>query len=137
MGLLDTVASLAGGGKSRGAAALLPLLIEQLNKYPGGLSGVISSFQKGGLGEIVASWVGTGPNLPVSADQLKTVLDPGMLGQLSKASGQDTGSVLSILSMLLPQVIDKATPDGVAQPGQMIKAAGLPSSLSGLLGKLG
>ena len=32
------------------------------------------SFQQGGLGDVVDSWVGTGQNLPVSPDQLGGVL---------------------------------------------------------------
>ncbi|MFP3700208.1 amino acid ABC transporter permease, partial [Burkholderia sp. SIMBA_013] len=44
MSLLDTLASMAGGGQQGGSASLLPALIEQLSKYPGGLSGLIASF---------------------------------------------------------------------------------------------
>ena len=35
----------------------------------GGLNGLVAKFEKGGMGEIVQSWVGTGGNLPISADQ--------------------------------------------------------------------
>lgn len=99
MSLLDTLASMAGGGNGQqgGNASLLPALIEHLNQYPGGLSGLIASFQKGGLGEIVASWVGKGENLPVSADQLGSVLDPGVVQSLADKTGQDASSVLGSL----------------------------------------
>ena len=123
MSLLDTLASMAGGGQQGGSASLLPALIEQLSKYPGGLSGLIASFQQGGLGEIVASWIGKGQNLPVSADQLGQVLDPGVVNELAAKTGQDTGSVLGSLSSLLPQLIDKATPEGAVQPGQSLNPA--------------
>ncbi|WP_445658457.1 YidB family protein [Achromobacter sp. NCFB-sbj8-Ac1-l] len=134
MSLLDTLASMAGGGEQGGSASLLPALIEQLNKYPGGLSGLIASFQQGGLGEIVASWIGKGQNLPVSADQLGRVLDPGVVDELAAKTGQDAGSVLGSLSALLPQLVDKATPDGAVQPGQGFNPADLLGSLSGLFG---
>ncbi len=137
MSLLDTLASMAGGGEQGGSASLLPALIEQLNKYPGGLSGLIASFQQGGLGEIVASWIGKGQNLPVSADQLGRVLDPGVVDELAAKTGQDTGSVLGSLSALLPQLVDKATPDGAVQPGQGFNPADLLGSLSGLFGNRG
>lgn len=120
-----------------GSASLLPALIEQLNKYPGGLSGLIASFQQGGLGEIVASWIGKGQNLPVSADQLGRVLDPGVVDELAAKTGQDAGSVLGSLSALLPQLVDKATPDGAVQPGQGFNPADLLGSLSGLFGNRG
>ncbi|CAB3657758.1 hypothetical protein LMG3458_00420 [Achromobacter deleyi] len=137
MSLLDTLASMAGGGQQGGSASLLPALIEQLNKYPGGLSGLIASFQQGGLGEIVASWIGKGQNLPVSADQLGRVLDPGVVNELAAKTGQDTGSVLGSLSALLPQLVDKATPDGAVQPGQGFNPTDLLASLSGLFGNRG
>ena len=130
MSLLDTLASMAGGGDGQqgGNASLLPALIEHLNQYPGGLSGLIASFQKGGLGEIVASWVGKGENLPVSADQLGSVLDPGVVQSLADKTGQDASSVLGSLSTMLPQLVDKATPDGTAQPGQSFNPTDLLAS---------
>ena len=137
MSLLDTLASMAGGGQQGGSASLLPALIEQLSKYPGGLSGLIASFQQGGLGEIVASWIGKGQNLPVSADQLGQVLDPGVVNELAAKTGQDTGSVLGSLSSLLPQLIDKATHEGAVQPGQSLNPTDLLASLSGLFGNRG
>lgn len=137
MSLLDTLASMAGGGQQGGSASLLPALIEQLNKYPGGLPGLIASFQKGGLSEIVASWVGTGQNLPVSPGQLGAVLDPGVVNELAAKTGQDTDSVLGSLASILPQLVDKATPDGAVQPGQNFNPADLLGSLGGLFGNRG
>ncbi|QDQ87790.1 DUF937 domain-containing protein [Alcaligenaceae bacterium SJ-26] len=133
MNILGSLASALGGGQSPlSAASLLPALIEQIKKYPGGLTGLIDSFRKGGLGEIVTSWIGSGQNLPVSADQLRAVLPDSMIGALSQASGQDNGSVLSLLTSLLPQVVDKATPAG--QPDeQALNSGGLLGALSGLL----
>ena len=130
MSILDTLASMAGGGNGQqgGNASLLPALIEHLNQYPGGLSGLIASFQKGGLGEIVSSWVGKGENLPVSADQLGSVLDPGVVQSLADKTGQDASSVLGSLSTMLPQLVDKATPDGTAQPGQSFNPTDLLAS---------
>ena len=137
MSLLDSLASMAGGGQQGGSASLLPALIEQLNKYPGGLSGLIASFQKGGLNEIVASWVGTGQNMPVSADQLGSVLDPGVVNELAAKTGQDTNSVLGSLSSMLPQLVDKATPNGEVQSDQQFNPADLLASLSGIFGNRG
>ncbi|WP_372726469.1 YidB family protein [Kerstersia gyiorum] len=136
MSLLDSLGSLVGGSKS-GPAALLPVLLEQLKKYPGGLAGLVDSFRKGGLGEIVASWIGKGNNLPVSIDQLRNVLPASLVGSLAQESGQDDNTVLSLLSTLLPEVVDKATPEGEVKEGQGFDAAGLLGSLSGLLGKFG
>lgn len=136
MSLLDTLASMAGGGSQEGgSASMLPALIEQLNKYPGGLSGLIESFQKGGLSEVVASWVGTGQNMPVSADQLGSVLDPGVVNELAAKTGQDSNAVLGSLASLLPQLVDKATPEGSVPATTDFNPADVLASLSGLLDK--
>lgn len=138
MSLLDTLASMAGGNQSgaAGSTSMLPALIEQLNKYPGGFTALIASFQKGGLGEVVASWVGTGQNQPVTPDQLGAVLDPNVVNDLAAKTGQDPSSVLSSLSAILPQVVDKATPDGEVPSNPSFNPADLLGSLSGILGKL-
>lgn len=136
MSLLDSIGGLVGGSKS-GPAALLPFLLEQLKNYPGGVSGLVESFRKGGLGEIVSSWIGKGANLPVSIDQLRSVLPAALVGGLAEKSGQDDNTVLGFLTQLLPQVVNQATPDGEVKEGQGFDAGGLLGSLSGLLGKLG
>ena len=39
----------------------------------GGLGGLLSSFEQAGLGHIAQSWIGNGPNQPVSPQQLQKV----------------------------------------------------------------
>lgn len=138
MGLLDSVISAVGGhSQAQGqAASLLPALVEYVNNYPGGLAGLIDKFQQGGLSDVVSSWVGTGQNLPVSGEQLQSVLGQDGVNQIAQSSGQSAGSVLGTLSTLLPQLVDHATPDGQADAGTSLNAESLLGSLSGLLGKL-
>lgn len=140
MSLLNSLASAAAGkilgGGGAGAASLLPVLLEQFKNYPGGLMGLVSSFQKGGLGEIIASWIGKGANQPVTESQLGSVLDAGWLGKVASAAGQETSGVLSVLTDLLPKAVDKATPDGELPAGG-VDMAGLLGSLSGLFGNKG
>ena len=140
MGLLDSVLSAVSGGNPQagGQAALLPALLEQVNNYPGGLPALIQKFEQGGLGGVVSSWVGTGANQAVSGDQLHAVLGDDMVNNLAQSSGQDTSSVLSNLSTLLPHLVDHATPNGSVEPGAQggLDTSSLMGSLSGLLGKL-
>ena len=63
MDLGKLAGSMLGGGQSGMAGVLLNLLQNQ----PGGLAGLVKTFQSKGLGDIANSWVGTGANLPVSA----------------------------------------------------------------------
>lgn len=131
MGLLDSLASMAGGA-SGGGNGLLLVVLRQLANYPGGVAGLIAAFQKGGLGEVVQSWIGTGQNLPVSAQQLDAVLDRGTVDAIARESGQDRPAVLEALAGLLPKLVDQATPDG-SVPAGGFDAGGLLGMLGGAL----
>lgn len=137
MGLLDTITSAIGTGspQAQAQASLLPALIEQVKSYPGGLPGLIEKFQQGGLGDVIASWVSNGQNQPVSPDQLHSVLGDGIVNNLAQKSGLDVGSVLSSLSVMLPSLVDQATPEGSADTAPNLGGS-LMGSLSGILGKL-
>jgi uncharacterized protein YidB (DUF937 family) len=69
-------------------------------------------FQEKGLGGIVSSWISTGQNLPISADQLQNVVQGGALQNMASQSGMDMSQLTSVFSQLLPNVVDKLTPNG-------------------------
>ena len=73
MGLFDQVvgnlAASALGGKGN-EGGIIELVLPLLNKYPGGIAGLVQAFQQGGLGEIVNSWISTGKNLPVTTPKI-------------------------------------------------------------------
>ena len=116
MGFLDDVMGMAGmntGAQAGQHAGTLTMLLECINSPQiGGIAGLQHLFQQKGLGGLVASWIGTGQNLPVSADQLQNVLHSDMLQGIAAKTGVDTGQLTSILSQMLPQVINKMTPNG-------------------------
>ncbi len=114
---------LGGGGQAAGGAAQSPLagILASLlanNGQTGGLGGLTSAFQKNGMGDVIGSWVGSGQNMPISADALGKVLGPDILSQLgAQAGGVGHGDLLSQLSQILPGVVDKMTPEGQAPQG--------------------
>jgi uncharacterized protein YidB (DUF937 family) len=113
MGLLDdmenkAVASLLGGSSNPLAASVL----QMINNHPGGLPGLLQSFHDKGLGDIVSSWVGTGQNLPISAEQIQHVLGGDQIKALAAKAGISTDSAGSSLAQFLPMLIDKLTPNG-------------------------
>jgi uncharacterized protein YidB (DUF937 family) len=117
MSLLDSMSSLLGqnAGNAAGQGDLMQALLGLLSPQApgGGLVGLVQHFQQGGLGEVVQSWISTGQNLPISTEQLQSVLGQhaGLAGLL-QASGLDQGTTLSQLTRLLPEVIDQLTPQG-------------------------
>ena len=96
------------------------------NPQMGGLQGLVQSFHDKGLGAVVSSWVGTGANLPISADQLTSVLGHGALQEMAQKVGLPVEGLSAQLSSLLPQVIDKITPNGSLPDGDLLsKGMGL------------
>jgi uncharacterized protein YidB (DUF937 family) len=77
-----------------------------------GLGGLVERFRRGGLEDIIKSWIGTGPNKPISANQLQQALGAETVEGLSRETGMPRDDLLSQLSRLLPEVIDKLTPNG-------------------------
>jgi uncharacterized protein YidB (DUF937 family) len=69
-------------------------------------------FEQKGLGGVIASWIGTGQNLPISAEQLQNVLHSDALQNIAAKTGMDPAQLTSVLSQMLPHVVDKLTPNG-------------------------
>ncbi len=97
---------------STAGALVLSQIVSMLQSRPGGLAGVLQSFQQSGLGHLVESWIGPGANLPVSPDQLRTTLGTNWISQITQATGLSAAEVEQHLSQLLPQVVDQLSPNG-------------------------
>jgi len=78
----------------------------------GGVQGIVNEFERNGLGPTVRSWVGTGPNQPLSATDVHRVLGPELLQQLAAKTGLSVQDLTEKLSQVLPQAVDHLTPDG-------------------------
>ena len=139
---MDDLSKLSRGlGDTGGAAPADPAAVAGLTgaiQQTGGLDGLVGKLRDGGLSSEVDSWVSTEPNRPVDPQRLGEALGPETVQQLSAGSGIDIGSLLPLLAMFLPQIIDMLTPNGAAPPGGLDDAAGqggMPD-LGGLLGGL-
>ena len=149
MGLLDNLGGLAGqlgatntGGNPKAALiqAVLGMLVH--GNEPGGLggsggigglAGLLQRFQGAGLGDAVASWLGNGANQPVSPAQVQSALGDGPLRTLAEHAGLDEHEAASHLSELLPQLVDRLTPNGqIPQTG--VHDGGVEGALAALSG---
>jgi uncharacterized protein YidB (DUF937 family) len=127
----------AAGGSAGGSDPATALTgLSQAVQGAGGLDGLLGQLRAGGLGEAVDSWVSTGPNVPVDADQLRAALGPDTVQRLSAGSGLDIRSLLPMLAAFLPQIVNMLTPDGRVPSGGLDQATGGLSGLGGLLGGL-
>jgi uncharacterized protein YidB (DUF937 family) len=105
MGMFD---GLLGGIVGAGMVTVVNGIIEK----HGGLQGLVSEFERNGLGNTVKSWVGTGPNQPISTADVQRALGPDLLQQLSAKSGLSVQDLTDKLAQVLPQAVDRMTPDG-------------------------
>ena len=113
MSLLDDLENKAANTMLGGSSNPLATgLLQMINSTPGGLSGLVQSFHEKGLGSIAASWVGTGQNLPITADQIQHVLGSDQVKQLAAKAGISPDAAGTALSQLLPNLVDKLTPNG-------------------------
>ncbi|HMW64866.1 MAG TPA: YidB family protein, partial [Accumulibacter sp.] len=136
MGLLDSVlGSVLGGqqtaqaGQGGGLGGLLAMLLNnpQLLQVAasllgndgqhGGLGGLAGRFQQAGLGDVMASWIGTGENQPVSGAQIGEVLGQDTLSGLAQQLGVSESDAAGQLASILPGLIDHLTPGGQAPQG--------------------
>jgi uncharacterized protein YidB (DUF937 family) len=121
MGLLD---ELGLGGALKGAlgqveAAAVPALVNAVlakTEYKD-LNGLVAKLQQSGLGPQVQSWLGNGANMPITADQLKTVLGNAQVQEVARHLGLPVDAALNMLAEHLPNVVDQASKNGQLQPG--------------------
>lgn len=140
-----TPAAGQGGGSGLGGllnlAAQNPQLVQAVmsllsNDGPvGGLSGLMAKFQQAGLGPVMASWLGSGPNQAISGDQLSQVLGSGPLSQIAAQLGVGQGAAAGQLAQVLPGLVDHLSPQGQAPEGGFGNAGDLLGMLGGLLQK--
>ena len=98
-GLGDVLGQVLGGASGgRGAA--------------GGLGGLLEQLQRAGFAEQADSWVGRGTNKPISPDAMTQIFGHDGLEQISRQAGISEDEASRGLSELLPEVVDRMTPNG-------------------------
>jgi uncharacterized protein YidB (DUF937 family) len=126
MGLLDQLAKgvtdkLSGeGGQNPIMDAALNLIN---NPQTGGLTGLVQTFKDKGLGDAVASWISTGENQQISAEQIQKVLGNQKIQQIAGKLGISTDELSGKLATMLPEVVDKLTPGGKLPEGGLLNQA--------------
>jgi uncharacterized protein YidB (DUF937 family) len=126
MGLLDGIFGKAGSTSQQSSGPLCDLLgglggedgydlvtaaMSLLQQY-GGLSGVLDLLRRKGLGQEAESWVDTGPNMAVSGEQLEQAFGRSTIGDIASQLGTSQGETSSALARILPDLVDRLTPDG-------------------------
>ena len=130
MGLLDGIlTSLCGGGAPPGQSSLGAVLNDlgagnqarstslltvamSLLQQHGGISGVLEKFRQNGMAQHVESWVGNGPNLAISSEQVQQVFGSSSIGNAAAQLGQSHGQTTAALAQIVPELVNHLTPQG-------------------------
>jgi uncharacterized protein YidB (DUF937 family) len=136
MGIFDEIvkgvgSQILGGSQQGGLMEQVLGLINSPNT--GGIGGLVQMFGNKGLGEAMSSWINTGENQPVSGEQVRNVFGNDTIQQIAQKLGISGEDASGGLAKLLPQVIDKLTPDGEV-PKEDLLAQGLNALKQKLLG---
>ena len=120
MSLFDQISGALGGEH----AGLFGSVLEAVGKEQGGgLAGLVQAFQQNGLGDVVASWIGTGQNQPITAGQIQAVLGSDAVKQIAAKMGLPPDAVSAKLAEMLPGAIDRLTPNGQLPEGGLLGQA--------------
>ncbi|WP_246730050.1 YidB family protein [Rhizobium ruizarguesonis] len=111
MGLFDGLGSVVSDVLN-GRPVNLLAVAEDVFQNAGGLDGVLAQLNQSGLGHQVASWIGTGDNIPITADQIRAALSSEQLQGLASKLGVDISKVPELLAEHLPTAVDQASPNG-------------------------
>ncbi|MDE2578494.1 MAG: DUF937 domain-containing protein [Hyphomicrobiales bacterium] len=79
------------------------------------LSGLLDKLRASGLGPQVNSWLGRGPNQPITAQQLEQALGPQIVASVSQTLNMAPDTVFGFLAKFLPMIIDTLSPNGTLQ----------------------
>ena len=126
MGLLDNLENAAMGKVLGGNSNPLATgILQMIQNQPGGLPGLVQSFHDKGMGGLVSSWVSTGPNPPISGDQVHQVLGSDQVKELAAKAGINPDVASTAIAQLLPSIVDKLTPNGsVPDHGNVMSMVG-------------
>src|SRR5580698_10459326 len=116
MGILDSLEDSPAfkNALSQLGGAILPAVLGEVmgNGGQGGLSAIVAKLQQAGFGDQVKSWIGTGQNLPITAEQLQQALGSDVVRQLAAKYNIPVDQITQVLAHQLPNAVDKASPDG-------------------------
>ncbi len=108
--VLAMLANRQGGGGLGGTAGNMGGMGRQGGL--GGLGGLLDQFQRMGYADQANSWVGTGANLPISPEIVAQVFGRDGLSQIASQAGLTESEASVGLSQILPDVVDRLTPQG-------------------------
>lgn len=120
MSLFNQIASLLGGEKINQFKTVLEWVETQ-----GGIEGLVKQFNSAGLSELIQSWISTGSNLPINAEQIVQVFSSPVINELAAKINMNTAEASDMAAQYLPKLVNKLTPEGVIPKELDLMSAGM------------
>ena len=135
MGLLDSIMGMLGKGGGKDVMSQLATMLTGKGGDGMGLSRLLDQFKGAGMGDKAESWVSNGENQSLDPDEVEKAIGSERLAKMSKQTGESVGALKTDLSKMIPDAVNKLTPDGkMPNPGELMNMVkGL--DLGKLLGK--
>jgi uncharacterized protein YidB (DUF937 family) len=112
----ETAGAEGAQGPAHDPHAMLESVVSLIGQH-GGLGGLLDKLKATGLGDAVSSWVGTGDNQSVPANQLESAVGADAISQIAAKLGVTKENASALLAKYLPMVIDRLTPRGKVEEG--------------------
>ena len=122
MSFIDDIANRVLG-RSGGGSSAVSAVLQMVNNQPGGLSGLLQTFHEKGLGGLASSWVSTGENQSITAEQIQRVLGEEHIRQFAAQAGIPPEQASAKLAEFLPHIVDRLTPNGQVPSGNIMEHA--------------
>jgi uncharacterized protein YidB (DUF937 family) len=119
MGILDSLSNILSSPEAKNIegqleSAVVPVVLNQVlgQGNQGGLSAIVAKLQQAGFGDQVKSWIGSGQNIPITAEELQQVLGSEKVRELAARFNIPVDQLSKVLAQQLPTAVDQASPDG-------------------------
>jgi uncharacterized protein YidB (DUF937 family) len=118
MSVMDSMSKLCSGSGEESVNQI----VHMLASHPGGTAGLMQTFREQGLGGVLSSWLGSGANQPISADQIQKVFSNARIAAIANKCGVSPETVSAEIAEVLPVAVDRLSPHGTLPAGEDLRA---------------
>jgi uncharacterized protein YidB (DUF937 family) len=119
MGLFDALEAVASGSGQGSPAppGAVEAVAQMVQRFPGGIGGLVQQFEKAGLGGVAQTWLSLGSSQTPTGDQVKASLGDGPVAELAAKLGVPQDQAAGHIAQLLPLIVDHLSPTGTVPQG--------------------
>lgn len=116
MGIFDSIVGAVASAAFKSGNATQLQAVWNWVQQQGGIGTIAEKFQQGGFGNILSSWLSNTENKRVTAADIQSAFSHPELQSLATNLKTDVQEASGLLAKILPEVIDKLSPNGEIDP---------------------